>query len=366
MKNLLGMPLKELDRWCVENGHRSFRAKQLLNWIHQKQTIDFTGMVNLSKDFKKFLAQEANVVLPEVQNSLKSQDGPKKWLFNLGSGNIIETVLIPEKDRNTLCISSQAGCAVDCSFCATGHQGFSRNLTSAEIIGQLWVAENSFGVPRDHASKKVTNVVMMGMGEPLLNFDAVTGAMSMMMDDKAYGLSKRKVTLSTSGLVPLIDKLSEVTDAALTISLHAPNDQLRNELVPINKKYPIKKLLESVIRYVDKCGDSRKTTIEYILIDKVNDSIENAYELCELLKILPCKVNLIPFNPFPGSSYKRPSSMRIQTFKKILQKEGYITTIRTTRGEDIMAACGQLVGQVNDKTRKKERLQKRIEVQTIS
>ena len=206
----------------------------------------------------------------------------------------------------------------------------------------------------------------MGMGEPLLNFDAVTGAMSMMMDDKAYGLSKRKVTLSTSGLVPLIDKLSDVTDAALTISLHAPNDQLRNELVPINKKYPIKKLLESVIRYVDKCGDSRKTTIEYILINKVNDSIENAYELCDLLKMLPCKINLIPFNHFPGSSYKRPSGMRIQTFKKILQKEGYITTIRTTRGEDIMAACGQLVGQVNDKTRKKERLQKRIEVQTIS
>ena len=267
-------------------------------------------------------------------------------------------VIIPEKNRRTLCVSSQAGCALQCTFCATGAQGFDQDLSSDEIIGQMWLANFT-------NNKPITNVVFMGMGEPLLNFDAVTGAMSMMMDDKAYGLSKRKVTLSTSGLVPLIDKLSDVTDAALTISLHAPNDQLRNELVPINKKYPIKKLLESVIRYVDKCGDSRKTTIEYILINKVNDSIENAYELCDLLKILPCKINLIPFNPFPGSSYKRPSSMRIQTFKKILQKEGYITTIRTTRGEDIMAACGQLVGQVNDKTKRKERAQKRIQAQTI-
>ena len=278
--------------------------------------------------------------------------------MSVGDGDLVEMVLIPEGMRETLCVSSQVGCAVDCSFCATGKQGFSRNLSTSEIIGQLWVAENSFGYPREHSDKKVTNIVMMGMGEPLLNFEAVTSAMKLMMHDKAYGLSKRKVTLSTSGLVPLIDKLSEVTDAALTISLHAPNDRLRNELVPINKKYPIDELLESVKRYVSKCGDKRKTTIEYILINQVNDSLENAEELSNLLRTLPCKINLIPFNPFPGSSYKRPSSMRVQTFKKKLQKEGYITTIRTTRGEDIMAACGQLVGKVNDRTRRKERSKK--------
>ena len=249
------------------------------------------------------------------------------------------------------------GCAVDCSFCATGKQGFSRNLSTAEIIGQVWVAENSFGTPRDHGSKNVTNVVMMGMGEPLLNFGPVTEAMNLMMHDKAYGLSKRKVTLSTSGLVPMIDKLSEVTDAALTISLHAPNDKLRNDLVPINKKYPINKLLDAVTRYVEKCGDQRKTTMEYILINKVNDSIDDAKELAKILRDVPSKINLIPFNPFPGTEYKRPSNMRVETFKKILQKEGYITTVRTTRGEDIMAACGQLVGKVNDKTRRKERSQ---------
>ena len=229
------------------------------------------------------------------------------------------------------------------------------SLSTAEIIGQVWVAENSFGTPRDHGSKNVTNVVMMGMGEPLLNFEPVTEAMNLMMHDKAYGLSKRKVTLSTSGLVPMIDKLSEVTDAALTISLHAPNDRLRNDLVPLNKKYPIKKLLGAVTRYVEKCGDQRKTTMEYILINKVNDSLNNAKELAEILRDVPSKINLIPFNPFPGTEFKRPSNMRVETFKKALQREGYITTVRTTRGEDIMAACGQLVGKVNDITRKKER-----------
>ena len=364
--NLIGLNQKDLEKFFLSLGEKSFRSKQVYQWIHQKGVSDFHAMTNISKELQEKLSENAEISAPKVVLEKDSKDGTRKWVLSVGEGDLVEMVLIPEGKRATLCISSQVGCAVDCSFCATGKQGFSRNLELSEIIGQLWVAENSFGVPRDHANKKVTNVVMMGMGEPLLNFDAVTGAMSMMMDDKAYGLSKRKVTLSTSGLVPLIDKLSDVTDAALTISLHAPNDQLRNELVPINKKYPIKKLLESVNRYVDKCGDSRKTTIEYILINKVNDSIENAYELCDLLKMLPCKINLIPFNPFPGSSYKRPSSMRIQTFKKILQKEGYITTIRTTRGEDIMAACGQLVGQVNDKTKRKERAQKRIQAQTIS
>ena len=365
-KNLLGMNQVALESFFLTLGEKSFRSKQIYQWIHQKGISDFYAMTNISKELQQKLNEIAEIRAPKVMLEKDSKDGTRKWVLSVGEGDLVEMVLIPEGKRATLCISSQVGCAVDCSFCATGKQGFSRNLEISEIIGQLWVAENSFGVPRDHSNKNVTNVVMMGMGEPLLNFDAVTGAMDMMMDDEAYGLSKRKVTLSTSGLVPMIDKLSEVTNAALTISLHAPNDHLRNELIPINKKYPIKELLDSVIRYVDNCGDSRKTTIEYILIDKVNDSVENAHELCELLKILPCKINLIPFNPFPDSSYKRPSNMRVQTFKKILQKNGYITTIRTTRGEDIMAACGQLVGQVNDKTRRKERAQKKIEVKAIS
>ncbi len=356
--NLLGMSLEELELFFTSIEEKSFRSKQVFQWIHQKGESDFYKMTNLSKDLQAKLSELSIIKAPEILYEKDSVDGTRKWVLSVGSGDLVEMVLIPEGKRSTLCVSSQVGCAVDCSFCATGKQGFSRNLTTSEIIGQLWVAENSFGTPRQHSNKRVTNIVMMGMGEPLLNFEAVTSAMELMMNDQAYGLSKRKVTLSTSGLVPLIDKLSEVTDAALTISLHAPNDPLRNELVPINKKYPIKDLLESVQRYVKNCGDKRKTTIEYILIDQINDTLENAEELCNLLRHLPCKINLIPFNPFPGSSYRRPSNMRVQTFKKKLQKEGYITTIRTTRGEDIMAACGQLVGKVNDKTRRKERSKK--------
>ena len=356
--NLLGMSLEELEEFFISIKEKPFRSKQVFQWIHQKGESDFHKMTNLSKDLQSKLSELCMIKAPEILYEKDSVDGTRKWVLSVGDGDLVEMVLIPEGRRATLCVSSQVGCAVDCSFCATGKQGFSRNLSTSEIIGQLWVAENSFGYPREHSDKKVTNIVMMGMGEPLLNFEAVTSAMKLMMHDKAYGLSKRKVTLSTSGLVPLIDKLSEVTDAALTISLHAPNDRLRDELVPINKKYPIDELLESVKRYVSKCGDKRKTTIEYILINQVNDSLENAEELSNLLRTLPCKINLIPFNPFPGSSYKRPSSMRVQTFKKKLQKEGYITTIRTTRGEDIMAACGQLVGKVNDRTRRKERSKK--------
>ena len=356
--NLLGMSLEELEAFFISIKEKPFRSKQVFQWIHQKGESDFHKMTNLSKDLQSKLSELCMIKAPEILYEKDSVDGTRKWVLSVGDGDLVEMVLIPEGRRATLCVSSQVGCAVDCSFCATGKQGFSRNLSTSEIIGQLWVAENSFGYPREHSDKKVTNIVMMGMGEPLLNFEAVTSAMKLMMHDKAYGLSKRKVTLSTSGLVPLIDKLSEVTDAALTISLHAPNDLLRDELVPINKKYPINELLESVKRYVSKCGDKRKTTIEYILINQVNDSLENAEELSNLLRTLPCKINLIPFNPFPGSSYKRPSNMRVQTFKKKLQKEGYITTIRTTRGEDIMAACGQLVGKVNDRTRRKERSKK--------
>ena len=367
--NLLGMSLDDMEKFFVALGEKPYRARQVFQWIHQKGVSNFDRMSNLSKDLKSILEKNTEIKSPEIIYEKDSKDGTRKWVLSVGDGDLIEMVLIPEGKRATLCVSSQVGCAVNCSFCATGKQGFSRNLSTAEIIGQVWVAENSFGTPRDHGSKNVTNVVMMGMGEPLLNFEPVTEAMNLMMHDKAYGLSKRKVTLSTSGLVPMIDKLSEVTDAALTISLHAPNDKLRNDLVPLNKKYPIKKLLESVMRYVQKCGDQRKTTMEYILINKVNDSLDHAKELAEVLRDIPSKINLIPFNPFPGTGYKRPSNMRVETFKKLLQKEGYITTVRTTRGEDIMAACGQLVGRVNDKTRRKERSEvkgKRISTKLIS
>ncbi len=335
--NLLGMSLDAMEKFFVSLGEKPYRARQVFQWIHQKGISNLDEMSNLSKDLRSILEEKTEIKAPEIIYEKDSKDGTRKWVLSVGEGDLVEMVLIPEGKRATLCVSSQVGCAVDCSFCATGKQGFSRNLSTAEIIGQVWVAENSFGIPRDHGSKNVTNVVMM--------------------------------TLSTSGLVPMIDKLSEVTDAALTISLHAPNDKLRNDLVPVNKKYPIKKLLDAVTRYVEKCGDQRKTTMEYILINKVNDSIDDAKELAKILRDIPSKINLIPFNPFPGTEYKRPSNMRVETFKKILQKEGYITTVRTTRGEDIMAACGQLVGKVNDKTRRKERSQnkgKQIATKLIS
>ena len=249
------MSLDAMEKFFVSLGEKPYRARQVFQWIHQKGISNYDGMSNLSKDLKSILEEKTEIKPPEIVYEKDSKDGTRKWVLSVGEGDLVEMVLIPEGKRATLCVSSQVGCAVDCSFCATGKQGFSRNLSTAEIIGQVWVAENSFGIPRDHGSKNVTNVVMMGMGEPLLNFEPVTEAMNLMMHDKAYGLSKRKVTLSTSGLVPMIDKLSEVTDAALTISLHAPNDELRNDLVPLNKKYPIKKLLEAVMRYVEKCGD---------------------------------------------------------------------------------------------------------------
>jgi 23S rRNA (adenine2503-C2)-methyltransferase len=324
-------------------------------------------MTDISKDLRTKLETVCVIEAPEVIYEKISQDGTKKWVISVGNNDLIEMVLIPENNRATLCVSSQVGCAVDCSFCATGKQGFSRNLNLDEIIGQVWVAANSFGLPREPNSRNITNVVMMGMGEPLLNFNPVVDAMDLMMDDNAYGLSKRKVTLSTSGIVPKIDELAKVSDVSLTISLHAPNNELRDQLVPINKKYPIQELLDSVKRYVDSCEDKRVTTIEYILIDGVNDSLELAKELAELLTQIPCKVNLIPFNPFSEVNYKKPSGNRVKRFQNYLQEKGYITTIRSTRGDDIMAACGQLVGQVNDKTRKKEREQNksRIEAKTI-
>ena len=356
--NLLGCSQKKLEEFFVSINEKPFRAVQVMKWIHQRGVSDFSQMTDLSKDLRLKLEKNCIVSAPEVIYEKTSEDGTRKWVISVGNKDLIEMVLIPEKNRATLCVSSQVGCAVDCSFCATGKQGFSRNLNLDEIIGQVWVAANSFGVPRSPDARPITNVVMMGMGEPLLNFEPVVDAMKLMMDDNAYGLSKRKVTLSTSGIVPRIDDLGKVTDVALTISLHAPNDELRNKLVPINKKYPIKELIDSVKRYVEGCSDKRVTTVEYILIEDVNDSLELAEELCELLTQLPCKINLIPFNTFEGSDYLKPSGNRVKRFQKYLQEKGYVTTIRSTRGDDIMAACGQLVGQVNDKTRRKERAQK--------
>ena len=364
--NLLGLNQKKLEDFFISIDEKPFRAAQVLKWIHQRGISDFSQMTDLSKDLRTKLENSCVVEAPEVIYEKTSKDGTRKWVVSVGDKDLIEMVLIPEKNRATLCVSSQVGCAVDCSFCATGKQGFSRNLNLAEIIGQVWVAANSYGVPRSPNERHITNVVMMGMGEPLLNFDPVVDAMNLMMDDNAYGLSKRKVTLSTSGIVPKIDDLGKVTDVALTISLHAPNDQLRNQLVPINKKYPIQELIDSVKRYVDGCSDKRVTTIEYILIEDVNDSLELAEELCELLRQLPCKVNLIPFNSFSESEYKTPSGNRVRRFQKYLQDNGYVTTIRSTRGDDIMAACGQLVGQVNDKTRKKERIERKLQIKSKS
>lgn len=356
--NLLGLSHQELTDFFISIDEKPFRATQIIKWVHQRGISDISEMTDLSKSLREKLLADCEIKAPEVVYEKLSKDGTKKWVIKAGEKDLIEMVLIPEKNRATLCVSSQVGCAVDCSFCATGKQGFSRNLSLDEIIGQVWVAANSFGLPREPNSRHITNVVMMGMGEPLLNFEPVVNAMNLMTDDNAYGLSKRKVTLSTSGIVPKIDELSKVSDVALTISLHAPNDALRNKLVPINKKYPIQVLLDSVKRYVDSCDDKRVTTIEYILINGINDELAHAEELSILLKQLPCKINLIPFNAFEGSDYLKPSGNRVKRFQQHLQDQGYITTIRSTRGDDIMAACGQLVGQVNDKTRRKERAQK--------
>ena len=356
----------ELGEYFLNLGEKEYRATQIIKWMHQRGVSDISKMTDLSKELRERLSHECEIRAPEVIYERDSKDGTRKWVVSVGEGDLIEMVLIPEGKRATLCVSSQVGCAIDCSFCATGKQGFSRNLSLAEIIGQLWIAENSFGDSREKGERNITNVVMMGMGEPLHNFDPVVKAMELMLDNNAYGLSKRRVTLSTSGLVPQIDKLSKLSDVSLTISLHAPNDKLRDELVPVNKKYPIKMLLKSVKNYVDQCNDIRVTTFEYILIDKVNDSLELAAELADLLKDFPCKINLIPFNSFSESTYKRPSGNRVKRFQEFLKSKGYVVTIRSTRGDDIMAACGQLVGKVNDKTGRKERKKKKELIKTKS
>lgn len=361
--NLLGLSPAKMEEFFAELGEKKFRAQQMLKWIHQFGQSDFEAMTNMSKPLRERLAEVAEIKLPEVVYEDTSKDGTRKWVMRVDGGSSIETVYIPEKERGTLCVSSQVGCALDCSFCSTGKQGFNRDLTAAEIIGQVYVAAMSFHGPGERRERKITNVVMMGMGEPLMNFDNVVDAMHLMMDDNAYGLSKRRVTLSTSGVVPMLDKLGDVIDVSLAVSLHAPTDELRNVLVPINKKYPIKMLLESVNGYLNKLPDKRKATIEYTMMDGVNDSPEQAQQLAELLRDTPCKINLIPFNPFPHSGYERPSNNRVHRFRDILVNAGYIVTIRSTRGDDIDAACGQLVGRVQDRTRRNERYIKAIQLE---
>ena len=364
--NLLGLSVSKLGDFFEQLGEKRFRATQMVKWIHQMGECDFDQMTNLSKSLREKLHESAEVCLPEVVSCQDSIDGTRKWLIKVEGGSCIEMVYIPEKDRGTLCVSSQIGCALDCSFCATGKQGFNRDLSTAEIIGQLWIAAQSFDQFAAKAPRRVSNVVMMGMGEPLMNFNNVVDAMNLMMEDNAYGLSKRRVTLSTAGVVPALDQLAGVTDVSLAISLHAPNDELRNELVPINRKYSIKQFVESAKNYIDKMPDNRrKATVEYTLMDQVNDRSVHARELAVILKDLPCKINLIPFNPFPGSDYKRVTNTALNRFRDILQAEGYTVTVRTTRGDDIAAACGQLAGEVNDRTKRQQRYKNKLAAEEV-
>ena len=354
--NLLGLSREKMTAFCLSLGQKPFRAQQLLKWIHHHGVDDFDAMSNISKALREQLKQCAEIRPPQVVSQHDSADGTRKWAIRVAGGSLVETVLIPDGERGTLCVSSQVGCSLDCSFCSTGKQGFQRDLTAAEIIGQVWLAIKSYDAFPSTDKRIVTNVVMMGMGEPLLNFDNVVDAMNLMLDDFGYGISKRRVTLSTSGVVPALDKLGEVSEVSLAISLHAPNDELRDQLVPINKRYPIAELLAACKRYWARQSDThRVTTVEYTLIAGVNDSPEQARQLLALLKDFPCKINLIPFNPFSLSDYRRPDKKAVNRFWQILSDSNIVTTIRSTRGDDIDAACGQLVGQVSDRTKRSER-----------
>src|SRR5690554_959828 len=353
--NLLGLTREQLIEFFASIGEKKFRADQVMKWIHHFGVDDFSSMTNVGKALQEKLSDCAEIRGPEIVSEDISSDGTRKWVVRVASGSCVETVYIPQGTRGTLCVSSQAGCALDCSFCSTGKQGFNSDLTSAEIIGQVWIASKSFNSIPATVDRAITNVVMMGMGEPLLNFENVVNAMTVMLDDFGYGISKRKVTLSTAGVAPMIDKLGERIDVALALSLHAPNDELRNKLVPINKKYPLNVVLDACKRYMAGLGEKRYLTIEYTLLKDVNDLPEHAEQLIELLRETPCKINLIPFNPFPYSGYERPSNNAIRRFQDMLHNAGYNVTVRTTRGDDIDAACGQLVGQVMDRTRRSER-----------
>jgi len=353
--NLLGLSPSKLEDFFEEIGEKRFRATQVLKWIHQLGATNFDEMTNISKALRAKLSEMAEIRDPEVVLENISKDGTRKWVIRTDGGSCVETVLIPENGRATLCVSSQIGCSLDCSFCSTGKQGFNRNLSAAEIIGQVRVAIRSFGPFDPSGDRRVTNVVLMGMGEPLMNFENVVDATQLMMEDNAYGLSKRRVTLSTAGVVPALDKLAKVSDVSLAVSLHAPNDELRDQLVPINRRYPINELIDSCNRYLQSLNDKRVATVEYTLIAGVNDQPEHARQLVKLLRRLPSKLNLIPFNPFPNSDYERPSESAILAFKQIMLNGGVLTTVRKTRGDDVDAACGQLVGQVADRTRRSQK-----------
>ncbi len=355
--NLLGMTREQLQTFFESLGEKKFRAEQVMKWIHHFGVDNFEEMTNIGKVLKARLNEVGEIRAPEVVSEEFSADGTAKWVVRVDSGSCVETVYIPVEDkRGTLCISSQAGCSLDCSFCSTGKQGFNSDLTAAEIIGQVWIAARALNSVPHKIDRKITNVVLMGMGEPLLNFDNVIDAISIGMDDLGYGISKRRMTLSTSGLVPQLRRLGEYTDCSLAISLHAPNDALRNELVPINQKYPLAELLDAVAQYMGGLKDrSRVVTIEYTLLAGVNDQPEHAEQMIKLLEHTPCKINLIPFNPFPHSGYERPSNNQVRRFQEMLQAANFNTTVRKTRGDDIDAACGQLVGKIQDRTRRSER-----------
>jgi 23S rRNA (adenine2503-C2)-methyltransferase len=362
--NLLGLDRQGLVAYFSELGEKPFRANQVLQWVHQKAVTDYQLMTNISQVLRDKLQENTRIQFPELVFDATSSDGTRKWLLQLEDGNRIETVYIPETDRGTLCVSSQAGCALDCSFCSTGRRGFNRNLTAAEIIAQVWLATRLIDEEK-RPGRKVTNVVLMGMGEPLLNFDNVVAAVQIMMDDFAYGLSKRRVTISTAGVVPAIDRLGGMLDMRLAVSLHAPDDDLRDSLVPLNRKYPLAELMAACRRFVSKQNTRTRITFEYVLLDGVNDSDQHARRLVKLVKGIPTLVNLIPFNPFPNSGYKTSPSDRVERFNRILFDAGITTVVRRTRGEDIDAACGQLVGKIEDRSRRHRRFeQPRIGMQT--
>ena len=371
LTNLLDFDPAQLVAYCAELGEKPFRAKQLQRWIHQFGASNFDDMTDLAKSLREKLKTRATVTAPAIVSDNTSSDGTRKWLVDVGNGNAVETVFIPEENRGTLCISTQAGCAVNCRFCSTGKQGFNRNLTVAEIIGQLWMAEfelrRTKGIePGPKGERQITNVVMMGMGEPLLNFDPTVTALKLMLDDNAYGLSRRRVTVSTSGVVPNMDKLSQECPVALAVSLHGSNDPLRDMLVPLNKKYPLRELMAACKRYLE-FAPRDFITFEYCMLDGVNDTDEHARQLIALVNDpvvgVSCKFNLIPFNPFPESGLVRSKNPRIKAFAQILMDAGIVTTVRKTRGDDIDAACGQLAGEVKDRTRVNERMSKMAEYQ---
>jgi 23S rRNA (adenine2503-C2)-methyltransferase len=351
--NLLDLTYSAMRELFAELGEKPFRAQQMMKWIYQVGVSDFDQMTNLNKALRAKLIDKCEIVAPIISQQQHASDGTIKFALILDGGQEVETVWIPDGDRATLCVSSQVGCALECTFCSTAQQGFNRNLRVSEIIGQVWRVATTLGLSNDSGKRPVTNVVMMGMGEPLLNLKNVIPAMDLMMDDLAFGLSKRRVTLSTSGVVPALDLLGDSIDVALAISLHAPNDTLRNELVPVNKKYPISEFLAGVRRYLSKSkANQGKVTVEYVMLNGINDSMEQAHELANVLKDTPSKINLIPFNPYPGSPYTCSSNSRTDRFAKVLMDYGFIVVVRRTRGDDIDAACGQLVGDVVDRTKR--------------